>query len=340
MAPARKAPRGRKPVEPGAPAGGPPARQPVRVLFVEDRPADVELGFEELRRAGLDVAVDAVATLADFRARLEGGVYDVVLSDYSLEGWTGMEAFDALRALGRDTPFILVTGSLGDEAAVDCLKRGVADYVTKDRLARLPMAVRHVLEEYTLRRREAEAVAAVREREERLRQITDNIQEVYHLLAADGSETLYVSPAYETIFGRTRESLHDDPLSFVSALHPDDRAKLLAELAAIRGGAASQALELRVVQPDGQMRWILARAVGVRDASGKVHRVAAVAADITARKRAEEALAFRNVVLATQQETSLDGILVVDDAGKILFCNRRFVEIWGTPADLLARASD
>ncbi len=343
MSPARKAPRGgRKSAEPTALASGvgSPARRPVRILYVEDRPADVELALEELRRAGLDVAMDAVATLADFRARLQGGAYDVVLSDYSLEGWTGMEALDALRALGRDTPFLLVTGSLGDEAAVDCLKRGVADYVTKDRLARLPLALQHALEEHTLRRREAEAGAALREREERLRQITENIQEVYHLFSADGSQTLYVSPAYEAIFGRSSQTLYDDPLSFVSALHPDDRPILLAELEAIRNGQGGRSLELRVVWPDGQERWILARAVGVKDAQGVVQRVASVALDITDRKRTEDALAFRNVVLSTQQEATLDGILVVDDGGKILFYNRRFIDIWGIPADLVARGVD
>jgi len=188
--------------------------------------------------------------------------------------------------------------------------------------------------------RETEAAAALREREERLSQIADNIQEVYHLFSADGSQTLYVSPAYETIFGRTCQSLYDDPLSFVNALHPDDRPRLLAQLAAIRDGAVGEMQELRVVRPDGQERWILARAVGVKDAKGVVQRVAGVALDITKRKRAEQALALQNLVLSTQLQTSLEGILVVDEDRHILSFNRRFAQIFAIRPDLLAAGDD
>jgi two-component system cell cycle sensor histidine kinase/response regulator CckA len=338
----------RKPARPAAaeaaaaaaPVAPPGADARLRILFVEDRPADVELSRIELRRAGIDAAIDVVATLPDLRARLRDHRYDVVLSDYSLEGFTGMDAFDAVRASGREVPFLLVTGSLGDEAAVDCLKRGVDNYVTKDRLTRLPRAVRQAIDQDAAGRREAEAVAALRESEERLRQITENIEEVYGLFTADGAQALYVNRAYETLFGRSCASLYEEPASFLQTLHPDDRPRMVAELKEIRRGAGGRPFEVRVVRPDGQVRWVLARAVGIQDARGTVHRIAGVAADITDRKRAEDDLAFTNVVLSTQQETSLDAILVVDEDGRILSYNQHFVELWGIPAELVARRSD
>ncbi len=121
---------------------------------------------------------------------------------------------------------------------------------------------------------------------------------------------------------------------------PTIAPRVLAQLAAIRAGAVGEMQELRVVRPDGQERWILARAVGVKDARGIVHRVAGVALDITKRKRAEQALALQNLVLATQLETSLDGVLVVDEGGRIVAFNRRFVSIFGLRPEVVAARDD
>ena len=131
---------------------GATADRTLRVLFVEHSDADVELCVHELQRAGLEVELDVAPTRAAYEALLASGkVYDVVLSDYRLPGWTGMDALDLLRAVDRELPFILVTGSLGDEGAVECIKRGASDYVLKENLARLPVSVRRALTEQRLR---------------------------------------------------------------------------------------------------------------------------------------------------------------------------------------------
>jgi signal transduction histidine kinase len=131
---------------------GATADRTLRVLFVEHSDADVELCVHELRRAGLEVEVDVAPTREAYEALLASGkVYDVVLSDYRLPGWTGMDALDLLRAVDRELPFVLVTGSLGDEGAVECIKRGASDYVLKENLARLPVSVRRALTEQRLR---------------------------------------------------------------------------------------------------------------------------------------------------------------------------------------------
>jgi signal transduction histidine kinase len=132
--------------------GGATADRTLRVLFVEHSAADVELCVHELRRAGLEVEVDVAPTREEYESLLASGkAYDVVLSDYRLPGWTGMDALDLLRAVDRELPFVLVTGSLGDEGAVECIKRGADDYVLKENLARLPVSVRRALTEQRLR---------------------------------------------------------------------------------------------------------------------------------------------------------------------------------------------
>ncbi len=134
------------------PPNSPPApSQPLRVLLIEHDQRDVDLCLETLRRAGFDPVVRVVASKEELLQALRDTEFDVVISDFRLPEWTGMEALALLQQEGRDTPFLLVTGTLGDESAVECIKRGVTDYVLKDRLARLPEAVRRALQEKALR---------------------------------------------------------------------------------------------------------------------------------------------------------------------------------------------
>jgi signal transduction histidine kinase len=112
-----------------------------RILFVEDSPADLELSVLELKRAGLVVYPTRVECRQAFIEKIQTETFDIVLADYGLPQWTGLEAFEELKRQGKDIPFILITGLLGEERAVECIKMGIADCVLKDSLARLPMAV-------------------------------------------------------------------------------------------------------------------------------------------------------------------------------------------------------
>jgi signal transduction histidine kinase len=125
--------------------------QPLRVLFVEDQPADVELEKRALREHGFDVQGCAVQDAEQFLNEVRKGACDIVLADYNLPQWNGMEAVSLLRREGLDIPVILVTGALGEARAVECLKDGAADYLLKEHLTRLPDSVRQALREKKLR---------------------------------------------------------------------------------------------------------------------------------------------------------------------------------------------
>ena len=122
----------------------------IKILAVEDNIADYELILGELRRGGFEVSAELVRTAEEFRARLRNNRPDVVLADYHLGEWQGMEAIKMLREEGLDVPAILVSGALGDETAVECIKQGATDYVLKDSLARLSTAIRRALQEKEL----------------------------------------------------------------------------------------------------------------------------------------------------------------------------------------------
>lgn len=127
------------------------ATEKLQALIVEDDASDIELVLHALGKGGLVVERDTVQTASDFKERLGKKRYEVVLADYGLPGWNGMETVEILRQEGLDIPVIVVSGALGELKAVECIKQGAADYVLKDHLARLPDSVRRAIREKKLR---------------------------------------------------------------------------------------------------------------------------------------------------------------------------------------------
>jgi PAS domain S-box-containing protein len=130
------------------------------------------------------------------------------------------------------------------------------------------------------------AEVALRESEERFRQLAENFTDVFWMVPADRTQTLYVSPAYERIWGQTCESLYRQPASFTDAIHPEDRQRVIPTFQKDCRGDFDE--EYRIVRPDGSIRWIRDRGFPVRNDRGELYRIAGIAEDITDRKRAEE----------------------------------------------------
>ncbi|HEY6251236.1 MAG TPA: response regulator, partial [Candidatus Angelobacter sp.] len=178
---------------------------PIRVLHLEDNPADAQLCLYKLRAAGLSVQVDVVRTGQEFRDKVFAAAYDLVLGDYRLPDWNGLEAVHWLRTSNINTPFILVTGTLGDELAVECIKRGATDYVLKEKLDRLPVAVRRAMEEQAMRKERDRAQSELLQREQEYSSIVQGAP--YGIYRADqAGNILMANPALVTILGYETES--------------------------------------------------------------------------------------------------------------------------------------
>jgi signal transduction histidine kinase len=119
--------------------------------LVEDEPADAELTLRALHQAGLDATWNLAMTPEEFTELVQKNSYDIILADYKLPDWNGMESVEILRRERLDVPVILVSGALGELTAVECIKQGAADYVLKDQLARLPGSVRRAIREKQMR---------------------------------------------------------------------------------------------------------------------------------------------------------------------------------------------
>jgi PAS domain S-box-containing protein len=379
--------------------------KPLQILLVEDNPQDAELVLREVRRAGFQFEWQRVDTEAEYVKQLREGL-DLILSDFQMPHFSGLRALELLNQSGLDIPFIIVSGTIGEDTAVAAMKHGAADYLLKDRLARLEPAVSHALEQYRLRRENRRAAAALklfralvdrsndafeivdpqtgrfldvnekgctdlgytredllsmrvfdvsssvteqdwprltklarekgartvegvhmrkdgtsfpveinikcvqldreylvavvrditerkkveealRESEERFREIATNINEVFWLTDPAKLKMLYVSPAYETIWGRSCQSLYESPGKWMDAIHPDDRARVLQDLVG-RQERGEYNMTYRILRPDGSVRWIHDRAVPIRNKEGRIYRIAGTAEDVTENRKLEE----------------------------------------------------
>lgn len=149
---------------------------------------------------------------------------------------------------------------------------------------------------------------SLRESEQLFRQLADNIDEVMWIADPDDHAILYISPAYETIWARTCDSLYEAPLSFLDAIHPDDRSRVITSLESQVDGDYNE--EYRVIRPDGSIRWVTDRGYPIADDTGKVYRVVGIARDITERKLAEARIEH----LATRDPlTDLPNRYLLDD---------------------------
>jgi len=386
--------------------------QSLKIIVADDSAVDAELVLRQLRRDGFEIDATVVNTEAAYLAGIHAEL-DLIISDYDMGAFSGLHALELLKKRGLDVPFILISGTVGEELAVEAIKKGASDYLMKDRLARLGSSVTQALEQCRLRRERAqmdsvllqsqndfrllfksnpmpmwvydqetlrflavndaavrhygysreeflgmtikdihpsedvsvlhsslsgkaksdmvataawkhrkkngevifveitphefifggrpaklilandvtvqrESVLALSESEQRFRQLAENIAEVFWMVDPTSKKMLYVSPAYEEIWGRSCESLYRDPLDWADAVHPEDRERVLEAVLHkldIPGGYDET---YRIVRPDGSLRWVRDRSFPLKDAKGRVYRIVGTAQDITEWRKLEE----------------------------------------------------
>jgi len=179
-------------------------------LLVEDNEADSDLVTRQLKVGGFRFTSETAQTAEQFRAKVRLLCPDIVLADYNLGQWRGIEAVEILRQEGLDIPVILVTGALGDTTAVECIKQGATDYVLKDSLAKLPHAIRRALHEQQLRQQRREAEETLAQKVKELARSNQDLEQFAYVASHDLQEPLRMVAAYTQLLAEKYKGKLDE----------------------------------------------------------------------------------------------------------------------------------
>lgn len=312
----------------------------LKILFVEDVISDAELIWHEIEKCQISFSKQLVDNQNDYVEALKTICPDIIISDYSLPQFDGMTALSIRNELCPLTAFILVTGSINEEVAVECMKSGADDYILKENLARLGPAINNSINKLKLTSEKKVAEEELFKSEQRL-QKAQSIAQVGNWELDLSSGSIWGSGEALRIYGLAAEN-HNIPYEIIKKSPlPEYREMLDEALDLLLKYNEPYNIEFKIKRlVDGAIRSIYSKAELVLEPDSDKVKVIGVIQDITERKKAEEALAFNNLLLQTQQESSIDGILVVDENDRILNFNQRFIEQWEIPEDLLKSGSD
>jgi two-component system sensor histidine kinase UhpB len=290
--------------------------QPIRVLIVDDSDDDALLLVRVLRTSGFDPGFERVDTAETINAALDGSIWDMILCDFVIPGFGGLEAIAQIRQRGFDIPIIVVSGKIGEETAVKCMKAGANDYMMKDNLRRLGVAIEREL-------RESESRLVRRIAEEKLRAIDANFRRVI-TSSADGMVAVtadglicFANPAAGLLFGRTAQEMIGSLFGFPLG---DG-----VELELLRDNAEKTIVEMRIVETDWE----------------STPAYLATFRDVTERKQAEAHLRSLSRRLVTVQENERHRLAreLHDEVGQSLTALKLYLDR-ASPAEPTGDGSD
>lgn len=298
----------------------------LRVLLVEDSDDDSVLILNLLSRAGYEIVSRRVETEEALREALREAPWDIVISDYCMPSFDAPTAIRVANELGGSVPLIVVSGTVGEDVAVETLKLGADDYLLKQNLTRLVPAVERALQVAESRRRRLEL--------EHMKSIIMS-NSLDMICTLDGGENfLEVSSAAKLILGLDPARMAGR--AFAEIVVPEDLEATRAELAAVKNGRHTKGFENRCRHCSGQIKTLVWSAVW----SESDHAMIVVGRDVTECQHIEEALREETAMFEALVESALDGILVVDTQGKHVIQNRRMHEIWKIPPHIAADGND
>jgi PAS domain S-box-containing protein len=320
----------------------------VRVLLVEDSENDAMLLLRELRRGGYKPLSQRVCTSEHMEGALRAAdakdePFQVVISDYYMPRFSAPDALKLLRELGYDLPFIVVSGKIGEDAAVEIMKAGANDYLTKENMSRLCPAFERELREAEVRRDRERAEKELVRSEDRFRHLVEQIPAVTYVQEPIDSDTpkaiTYMSPQYEAMLGYPSKKEILDEEHWLRVLHPEDRERVLAEELRTDQTGEPYRIEYRQIARDGRVVWVRDEATLIRDEEGNSLYWLGVQYDITERKRAEEEFRQSEERFRATFEQAAVGIVQVGLDGEWLRFNDKFCDIVGYEREELGAVS-
>lgn len=261
----------------------------LNLLLVEDNDTDALLVVRQLRKEGFEVEYIQVKTGAEMELALTQGTWDIVISDYSLPGFGGGDALRLFKSKNLDIPFILVSGTVGEEIAVNIMKGGANDYLMKTHLNRLGPAVKRELEETVMKREKRRIENMLTRTEKRFQRLIQDILDVVWLSNVDGSKIYIINSAFDRLYGSEIGEIRMEPRRWHELVAVEDRPayqKFTEGL--VLSGVSS--LEYRINRADGSERWVMDQRYLVQGDDDNENMVGGILSDITEKKKAEQEL--------------------------------------------------
>jgi PAS domain S-box-containing protein len=277
----------------------------LRILLIEDSEDDAQLLLREVRRMGYDVQSRRVETTEELRSALTAETWDLVLCDYSLPHLDAPRALEILKSSSLDLPFIIISGTIGEESAISALKAGAHDFIIKGKYARLGPAIERELGEAQIRRDRKQAEIALREKE----RLLSEAQRIGHIGSWSldiPSGTLQFSDEMYRLLGVSALKFDHQINSLVRLVFSEDRGVAEAWVEQLRSGRQIRELVFRILHEEGELRYIQCQGAISFDANGQPLHFVGTAQDITERKLSE--LQIR------QQISRLTGLRMIDQA--------------------------
>ncbi len=305
----------------------PVSADPLKVLILEDRLTDAELMLYELRKEGYQPDFQRIDSEDEFLDCLDEP-WDIILSDYTMPQFNASRALGLLRERGYPTPFIVVTGDIGEEVAVQMIKQGATDYLLKDRLTRLGPAVTNALQEFATTLKKQETEEKLRKSERKYRDLVENLNEVVYSI--DQNRIIsYIASPIESLSGFTPQELigHD----FQQFLHPEDRDRVKQAFQQVRQGKLHPEV-FRVITKSGENRWVRASSRLVNDHQDSIS-IQGVMTDIhdeiITKKELEESEGRYRTIF----ENTGTAMLIIEQDQRISMVNENAIQLTGYPRE-------
>jgi PAS domain S-box-containing protein len=306
--------------------------QALNILILEDNPSDAELIKVTLKKAGIVANnIQIVDNKTDYTQALEEKSIDIILSDYSLPQFDAISALEITKEKRPAIPFIVVTGTLDEETAVNTIKSGAWDYVLKERIVRLGPAVENAMK---LKKEKEKARAAEKE----VQKLSAGIeQSPSAIIITDTKGNIeYVNPGFEQITGYSKEEVKGIKAEFIKAsLAKENEEERLWET--LNAGKEWKSI-IQNKKKNGEHFWEKATISPIKDEQGNITNFLAIKEDITLQKKAEDRIKYLKEFNELVLNTMSKGLLVEDKEGKIIFSNPAFRELSGySDEDLIGR---
>jgi len=258
----------------------------LRILIIEDSDDDAQLVLREIHRLGYVVESQRIESPEELHHALAAKTWDLILCDYSLPHMDAPQALEIVKSTGLELPFIIISGTIGEDSAVSALKAGAHDFIIKGKYARFGPAIERELGEAQVRRERKQAEIALRENE----QLLSEAQRIGHIgswsIDIPSSTLQFSDEMYRLLDVRPGEFQHDIN-SFLGMIYPEDRSPAEAWVNQLRSGRQVKELDFRILHGDGELRYIQCRGAVSFGEAGSPQRFVGTAQDISERKLSE-----------------------------------------------------